>query len=79
MLLTIPVGQDAVFAPLCRVYGAQRLPQLLSGYRVEKDVFWMKDTENRWVLCDSDTALNFKASAGSWAPYRTSMHWDVLL
>jgi len=68
MLLTIPVGQDAVFVPLSRVYGARRLPQLLNGYRVEEDVFWVKDAENRWVLCDRDTALNFKASAGSWDP-----------
>ncbi len=69
MLLTIPIGQDAVFAPLCRVYGAQRLPQLLEGYQVEKQVFWVKDThQNQWVLCDRDTALNFKASAGSWDP-----------
>lgn len=70
MLLTIPVGQDAVFAPLNRVYGGQRLPQLLNGYTVEEDVFWVKDAENRWVLCDRDTALNFKASAGSWDPLR---------
>jgi SAM-dependent methyltransferase len=70
MLLTIPVGQEAIFAPLSRVYGSQRLPQLLNGYRIEKAVFWVKDAENRWVLCDRDTALNFKASAGSWNPLR---------
>jgi 2-polyprenyl-3-methyl-5-hydroxy-6-metoxy-1,4-benzoquinol methylase len=66
MLLTIPVGQDAVFAPLCRVYGAQRLPRLLEGYIVEKEVFWVKGSENRWTLCNKETALNFEASAGSW-------------
>jgi len=68
MLLTIPVGQDAVFEPLCRVYGAQRLPQLLNGYTVEKEVFWVKDDQNRWVLCDKETALDFKALACSWDP-----------
>jgi len=68
MLLTIPVGQDAVFAPLCRVYGAQRLPQLLDGYTVEKEVFWVKDDRNCWVLCDKETALNFKTLACSWDP-----------
>ena len=66
MLLTVPVGQDAVFAPLCRVYGAQRLPCLLDGFIVEKETYWVKDNENRWVMCDQATALNFKASAGSW-------------
>lgn len=65
MLLTIPVGQDAVFAPLHRVYGRKRLPRLLSGYIVEKEEFWVKDKKNRWVLCDMETALNFKASVKS--------------
>jgi SAM-dependent methyltransferase len=68
MLLTIPVGQDAVFAPLTRIYGAQRLPRLLESYEVVKEAFWVKDDKNRWMLCDRDTALNFKASAGSWNP-----------
>jgi 2-polyprenyl-3-methyl-5-hydroxy-6-metoxy-1,4-benzoquinol methylase len=68
MLLTMPVGQDAVFAPLCRVYGAQRLPQLLKGFTIEKEVFWAKNTQNQWVNCGREEALSFKASAGSWDP-----------
>lgn len=68
MLLTIPVGQDAVFAPLCRVYGKERLPRLLNGYLVESEDFWVKDRENRWVQCEKETALKFEASAGSWDP-----------
>lgn len=68
MLLTIPIGRDAVFAPLCRVYGQERLPRLLRGYLVEKEEFWVKDDENRWVLNTRETALNFEASAGSWDP-----------
>lgn len=66
MLLTIPIGQDAVFTPLCRVYGVQRLPRLLDGYTVESKVFWVKDGMNRWTLCDKDTALKFKSSMSSW-------------
>jgi len=68
MLLTLPVGLDAVFAPLCRVYGAQRLPRLLEGYTVEKEMYWTKDSQNRWVLCDKAIALSVRASAGSWNP-----------
>lgn len=67
MLMTIPVGQDAVFAPLCRVYGAQRLPRLLEGYTVLQEEFWIKsDEQNQWSLTTKTEALNFKASAGSW-------------
>jgi glycosyltransferase involved in cell wall biosynthesis len=68
MLLTIPAGQDAVFMPLCRVYGTQRLPQLLEGFTIEKEIFWVKDNRNQWVNCGRDKALSFKASAGSWDP-----------
>ena len=66
MVLTIPLGQDAVFAPLCRVYGAERLPRLLQGYEVEKESYWVKDEGNRWAPCDRRAACDFKASAGSW-------------
>ncbi|HOT90771.1 MAG TPA: DUF268 domain-containing protein [Anaerolineae bacterium] len=72
MLLTVPVGQDAVFAPLTRIYGRQRLPRLLDGYTVEKQVFWVKDRENRWVQADKETAWNFEASAGSWDPLQNA-------
>ena len=68
MLLTIPVGRDALFAPLCRVYGAQRLPRLLEGYAVENEDYWVKDNQNQWVLSTKQTALSFEASAGSWDP-----------
>jgi len=63
MLLTIPVGWDAVFAPMCRVYGQDRLPRLLSGFDVEKESYWVKDAQNRWIMCAKDFALNIKADA----------------
>ncbi|MEE9166837.1 MAG: DUF268 domain-containing protein [Candidatus Neomarinimicrobiota bacterium] len=70
MLLTIPVGRDAVFIPICRVYGSQRLPQLLNGYTVDKAAFWVKNNRNRWEQSDRDTAMNSEASAGSWDPLK---------
>jgi len=60
MLLTIPCGRDAVFVPMHRVYGEKRLPQLLRGYAVEKEEYWVKDSENRWNVCDRATALQFE-------------------
>jgi SAM-dependent methyltransferase len=57
MLLTIPVGTDAVFGPWHRVYGRERLPKLLDGFAVESREFWLKDAENRWVRSDEGSAL----------------------
>jgi hypothetical protein len=42
MLLTIPVGQDALYPSSHRVYGRERLPRLLDGYIVEKKEYWIK-------------------------------------
>lgn len=60
MLLTIPCGQDSVFVPTHRVYGEKRLPQLLNGYAIEKEEYWVKDSGNKWNVCDRKTALQFE-------------------
>jgi SAM-dependent methyltransferase len=70
MLLTIPVGRDAVFRPLSRIYGVQRLPKLIDGYLLKKEEYWVKDGRNQWVASDKKTALDFKAMAGSWNPLK---------
>lgn len=57
MLLTVPVGKDAVFAPMHRVYGPERLPRLLEGFRVKDEKYWVKDYENRWVAVTREEAL----------------------
>jgi SAM-dependent methyltransferase len=66
LLMTAPCGRDAIFAPLCRVYGETRLPQLLAPFRVEREQYWQKDSSNRWVDCSRESALRFEASVGSW-------------
>lgn len=70
MLMTIPVGRDAVFAPLCRVYGETRLPALLRGFDVEEQVYWVKDQRNLWQVADRASALAFEADARSWTALR---------
>lgn len=58
MLLTIPVGRDAVFYSLHRVYGRERLPRLLDRWVIEKKEYWVKDGENRWVAVEESAALD---------------------
>jgi hypothetical protein len=57
MILTIPVGLDANFSPLHRVYGTSRLPKLLGSYKVEDSEFWVKKT-GTWVLATESDALS---------------------
>lgn len=70
MLLTVPVGRDAVFVPMCRVYGTQRLPRLLDGFAVQREGYWVKDSANRWIQTDRAAALDFPAHAGDPDPLR---------
>ncbi|HXA41747.1 MAG TPA: DUF268 domain-containing protein [Candidatus Solibacter sp.] len=65
MLLTVPLGRDAIFPPMCRVYGAARLPKLLGDFAVEADSYWSKNSANRWVQVTREEGLNFEAHAGS--------------
>jgi len=60
MLLTIPCGRDAVFAPVHRVYGERRLPELLRGYAIEKEEYWIKDAANRWNISSREATLQFE-------------------
>jgi SAM-dependent methyltransferase len=60
MLMTIPCGEDAAIAPWHRVYGRQRLPKLLNGFETVEEEFLVKQGDNRWHLCDRDTALSLR-------------------
>lgn len=59
MLLTVPCGRDAVIVPWHRVYGAERLPKLLSGYEIEEQVYWVKRADNVWYPANRETALSY--------------------
>lgn len=57
MLLTIPVGRDAVHGFLHRVYGKKRLPTLLKGFREIKSEFWAKSDKRVWERVSREKAL----------------------
>lgn len=58
MLLTLPIGQDAVVRPLHRIYGAERLPRLLEGYKIIETSFWRKDQRNIWLPSSQAKAIS---------------------
>lgn len=62
MVLTIPIGRDNIVRPYHRVYGRERLPLLLDGYRVLKAEYWGKRDTQFWDKIDSEEALNTVAS-----------------
>lgn len=60
LLMTAPCGKDAVMAPWCRVYGPLRLPRLFAPFKICKELYWIKDSANRWVPCEKEPALSFQ-------------------
>ncbi len=60
MILTVPMGMDAVFKPWHRVYGPERLPRLLAGWRVRHEQCWAKLRNDRYEVVDRKTAYLHK-------------------
>ena len=58
LLLTIPVGMDAVHVPWHRVYGSERLPQLIEGFTIVEARFWTKSPWQPWYETTMQHALN---------------------
>lgn len=67
MILTIPVGIDAVFHPFHRVYGTHRLSQLLANYEVLEEEFWTRTGAAPWSQCSMDVALSTQGSPTCYA------------
>ena len=68
ILLTVPVGQDAVFSPFHRVYGVRRLDLLLKGFHVIQQEFWTKRPDrNEWISVGKKEALTTQASSSFYA------------
>jgi SAM-dependent methyltransferase len=67
MVLTIPVGRDALHAPLHRIYGAERLPRLLEHWQVREEQYWAKPTDNRFEPVTREQALDEAGSSSYYA------------
>lgn len=66
MILTIPVGLDAVYAPNHRIYGDERLTRLLEHWEVREECYWAKPTGERFKPVSREQAL---CEAGSSSYY----------
>jgi len=67
LLLTLPVGRDAVFRPMHRIYGETRLPKLLAGYAATEEAYWIKSPEGVWQPAQRSEALAYEGSADLYA------------
>jgi SAM-dependent methyltransferase len=67
MVLSIPVGLDAVHSPWHRVYGEERLPRLLERWEVRKESYWAKRDTERYEPVTRELALADEGSATYYA------------
>jgi hypothetical protein len=64
MIFTIPVGIDSVERPYHRIYGQERLPRILTGFKVVKEAYFAKpQPPNIWRGVAKDIALSTRGSA----------------
>lgn len=71
MVLTIPVGVDAIHAPLHRIYGDVRLPRLLEHWEIREEHYWGKPTSDRFEPVTREQAL---AEVGSRSYYALGLY-----
>jgi hypothetical protein len=63
MILTIPVGHDMIVRPYHRIYGHNRLPRVLQGYRLMEETYLAKSRpRNAWAPVARDVALAVQGS-----------------
>jgi hypothetical protein len=67
IILTIPVGQDAIIRPYHRIYGEKTLPNLINDYNVINQEYWAKREDNKWVKVNKNEALSVDATKGPYA------------
>ena len=67
MILTIPVGRDAVYAPNHRIYGEARLPRLLEHWEIREESYWAKPTNERFEPVSREQALGEQGTASYYA------------
>jgi hypothetical protein len=68
MILTIPVGRDLVARPYHRIYGLERLPRLLLGFRIVREAYYAKtDGVNVWKPVSKGVALAVEGSGSFYA------------
>jgi SAM-dependent methyltransferase len=67
MVLTIPVGIDAVHAPNHRIYGKERLPRLLEHWQIREEAYWAKPSNERFEPVNREQALAETGSASYYA------------
>jgi SAM-dependent methyltransferase len=67
MVLTIPVGLDAVHSPLHRIYGEERLPRLLEHWQIREERYWAKPRDDRFEPVTREQALAVAGSASYYA------------
>ena len=70
LIMTVPCGRDAIMTPWCRVYGLQRLPELLASFVISKEEYWVKNSKNQWARTFRENALNFHTCYDPSDPHR---------
>lgn len=67
MVLTIPIGVDAVHTPLHRIYGPARLPRLLEHWEIREERYWAKPRDERFEPVTREQALSEAGSRSYYA------------
>lgn len=66
-ILTIPVGIGGIFKPWHIVYGENRFSKLVSGFKITKSRYFVKEVRGKWYETNQEMAFDFQGDETKYA------------
>lgn len=63
IILTIPFGKAKIIKPYCRIYDSNLIQQRVEGLKIEKEEYYMQDSNNDWYRCSKEEVQDIDAKA----------------
>jgi len=67
LILTVPFGKAKTIKPYNRVYDVALINELMGGFRIEKEEYYMLDSRDNWYKCPKEEAAAFDSNESRYA------------
>jgi len=63
LLLTVPFGKAKVIKPYSRIYDGTLIKDITVGFKIEKEEYYMQDSEDNWYECSKSQVERIDATS----------------
>lgn len=62
-LLTFPFGKAKIIKPFSKVYDSSQVNELARGFTIEKEEYYIQDSQDNWHKCSREEAEKVDATS----------------